>query len=469
MSGGKGNAKNGKVDYKLYGIAAVVLAAALAAAGFYGGFFSPAPAQPASGTAALPLATPEARLLLASFDSGAALTDYTLKYSANDNGAKSSYVLVKNGSSSYVGVRGAFGSMEGFFGRDNTTDIVCLAYGGAQKCAVTGNDTGMAEIAASLKILLPTSTAYLNQKDDTRKLISTGAIRLVGGMANETVGAYDTQKISYILDYSNLTVQQMITLGISPSDESLLAITDQNVEFWIDRKTGLMIKSHATYNNRGTPGFYDTEYAEAGPEPSQMPSRPGTIVSTEGFADFYARSTNDYAVRAACFAKSGSGRWACIKNIAVGKGNWEDCKLIEDQNEYEICSLIVAQETHNHLICGELPGLADECYIAVVGETGNLELCKSLGNMSLAQTCAQAAAAGKKELEEAAAEAEKLRAGRNCVDDAGCKTFGNAGQHCAPANTTGDYANETSPLFACLDGVPCGCLEGYCGFAKNES
>jgi len=155
MADGKGNSKKDGVDYKLYGIAAVVLVAVLAAAGFYGGFFSQAPAQPANGTAVLPLATPEARLLLASFDSGAALSDYTLKYSANDNGAKSSYVLVKDGSDSYVGVQGAFGSMEGFFGKDNTTDVICLTYGGAQKCAVTGNDTNMAGIAASLKILLP--------------------------------------------------------------------------------------------------------------------------------------------------------------------------------------------------------------------------------------------------------------------------------------------------------------------------
>jgi hypothetical protein len=453
----------------LYGIAAVVLVVSLAVVGYFGGFFNPHPSPPSNGTAVPPLASPEARLLLASFDSGAALSDYTLKYSADDNGAKSSYVLIKNGSDSYVGVQGAFGSMEGFFGKDNATDIACLTYGGVQKCAMAGNDTKMAEVAASLRILLPTRTAYLNQKDDTRKLISTGAITLVGGMVGEKVGEYDAQKISYTLDYSNLTVQQMVSLGVSPSDESLLAITDQKVSFWMDEKTGLMVKSHATYNNRGTPGFYDTQYSEISTAPPKMPDRPGTLVSTEAFVDFYAKSTSDYAVRAACFAKTGNEREMCIKNIAVGKGSWEDCKLIEDRGTYESCSLIVAQETHNHVICSELPTLSDECYIAVVGETANLDLCKGLRNQSLSSVCAKAAAAGKKRLEEAEAAAEKLRAARNCVDAAGCGVFGNAGQHCAPVNTSGGFANETSPLFACLEGVPCSCIEGHCGFAKNET
>ena len=452
-----------------YGLAAVVLVAALAAVGYYGGFFSPPAQPPSNGPVVLPLATPEARLLLASFDRGAALTDYSIKYSANDNGAKSSYALVKNGSDRWISVRGTFGKMAGFFGKDNSTDVVCLEYGGIEKCAMSGNNTNMADIAASLKILLPTSTAYLNQKDDTRKLISTGAIKLADGMVKEKAGEYNTQKIRYMLDYSNLTVQQMITLGISPTDESLLAITDQNVVFWIDDDSGLMVKSHATYNNRGTVGFYDTDYSEISTSAAQIPDRPGTLVSIEGFVGFYARSVEDYADRAACLSETGSARDYCFRNIAVEKKSWETCDLINSKEIYESCSLIVAQETNNHAICDALGVLSDECYIAVVGETGNFELCGNLKNQTLIPTCAEAATAGQKKMDEAAAAAEKLRANRNCATDTDCGVFGNAGQYCTPKNTTKVFANETSPLFACLDGVPCSCIEGYCGFAKNET
>ena len=455
-----------ETDPKILIFAAVVIVAALAAIGYYGNFFGGTAVQP---NPTIPLATPEARLLLASFDKGAALTDYSLKYSTNDNGVQSNYSIVKNGSDSWVGIQGAFGKMNGFFGKDNATDIVCLEYGGEVKCARTGNQSNMLEIAASLKILRPTSLAYLNQKDDTRKLIASGAIKLGPGMAKEKIGNFDTQKITYTLDYSNLTVQQMVSLGVSPNDENLLAVTDQRVTFWIDDSTGLMVKSHASYNNRGTPGFYDTEYSEAVPKGTAIPEKPGNIIVTAAFVDFYSKSTNDYAERSACLAKKGTEQDTCLKSIAANKGDWETCKLIKTPFEYESCGLIVAQETANDAICSKLTLLADDCYITVAGETGNFELCKSVKNASLSQNCIDAASAGQKKKEAAAAQAAKAYAARNCVEDKDCKAFGNAGQYCAPKNSTAYFANDTSPVYACLKGVSCGCLGGYCGFAKNDT
>ncbi|MFA6328003.1 MAG: hypothetical protein WCY41_01010 [Candidatus Micrarchaeia archaeon] len=450
-------------------IAAVVIVAALAAIGYYGGFFGSAGTPPAgNSTTTLPLATPEARLLLASFDKGAALTDYSLKYSANDNGAETNYSIIRNGSDSWVSVQGTFGKMYGFFGKDNTTDTVCLEYGGAAKCALTGNKSGMADIAASLKILRPTALAYLNQKDDTRKLIAAGAIKLDSGMQSEKVGAFDTKKIAYTLDYSNLTVQQMVSLGVSPSDESLLSVTDQKITFWIDDATGLMVKSHASYNTLGVPGSYDTEYSEISLSGSPMPAKP-SIVGSDAFVKFYSDSTTDYAERAACFAKNGSEQDTCLKSIAVNQGKWETCSLIRNQSEYESCSVIVAQETNNHVICSKLTTLADDCYIAIAGETGNFEMCRNVKNTSLSASCTEAATAGQKKQEEAAALAEKAYVAPNCVNDSGCRLFGNANQYCAPKNSTAQFVNDTSPIYACLEGVPCGCQGGYCGFAKNET
>jgi hypothetical protein len=470
MAEEKEPSKKAKASGAMYVLAAVVVIAALAMVGYYGGFFGNPPITP-QANATLPLATPEARLLLGSFDKEAELElqGYSLKYTANDNGAKSSYVLMKNGTESSASVEGVFGKMEGFFGAKNASDTVCLEYGGVLKCASVGNNSGMADIAASLKILRPTKAAYLNQKDDTRKHIYTGAIKLASGMTEEKVGAFDTQKIIYTLDYSNLTVQQMVTLGISPTDESLLATTDQTVTFWIDKKTSLIIKSHATYKNRGVAGFYDTEYAVAEPGAAQLPARPATIVATEAFVDFYTASTADYARRSACLASKGKERDSCFKSIAVEKNSWETCKLINNTLEYESCTLIVAQNTRNHVLCETLSTLSDECYIAVAGETGNFELCKNLQNKSLGGTCNQAATQGQKTMAEKEAVAAKLYASRNCEADTDCKAFGNENQYCSPKGTATPFANNTSPLYACLKGAPCGCQEGFCGFAKNET
>jgi len=260
-----------------------------------------------------------------------------------------------------------------------------------------------------------------------------------------------------------------VSLGVSPNDESLLAVTDQKVTFWIDNRTGLMVKSHASYSNRGTPGFYDTEYAVASPEAAPIPERPGTIIATPAFVEFYSSSTADYAERVACFAKKDSEQDTCLKSIAANRGDWEICKLIKTPSEYESCSVIVAQKTNNGAICGELSALADDCYIAVAGETGNFGLCRSVKNQSLSASCIEAATAGQKKMEAAAAQAAKSYAARNCGADSNCKVFGNAGQYCAPKNSTAQFAESNSTLFACLQGMPCSCLEGYCGFAKNDT
>ena len=464
----KKNADKGKMDAGAIALAAVVIIAVLAAVGYYGGFFSPA-SPPSNGTVAQPLAAPEAKLLLASFDKGAALDSYTINYTETDSGVKSSYFIVKNGSDSFVSVQGMFGRMYGYFGKDNQTDVSCLAYGGSEKCAVAGNNSDMADIGASLKILRPNPTAYLSQGEDTRKHIATGAIKITPGMQSEKIGPFDTQKISYTLDYSNLTVQQMVSLGLSPTDQSRLALTDQKVSFWIDTATGLIVKSHASYNNQGVAVAYDREYSELSTLPGAVPPKPMSVVVPAAFVEFYKQSTADYSSRAACFAQTGASKDACLKSIAANSGDWETCKLINSTSEYESCSLIVAQETNNYVICANLTKIADDCYIAVASETGNFDLCKLVKNASLSTACIDAATAGKKKAEANAAQMEAAYTGRNCAEDAGCKAAGNAHQYCVPANSTTVFANDTSPLYSCLAGAPCGCNGGYCGFAKNET
>ncbi|MFA6213746.1 MAG: hypothetical protein WC717_00525 [Candidatus Micrarchaeia archaeon] len=454
---------NGGASPKVIVFAAVVVIAAIVAIGFYSGFFGPA--EPAQPSQTLPLATPEARLLLASFDKGAALEGYSIKYMENDNGALTNYSIASKGGEGWVSIEDDASRMAGFFSANSTSDIICLEYDGVEKCAMAGTDEKMNEIDSSLRIWLLNSTTYEDGKDGTRALIAVGAVRLAPGISEEKVGAFDTQKISYTLDYRNLTVQQLVSLGFSPSDAALSIVRD--VTFWIDRKTGLVAK--ILMKEANGLGVYEREYTELSIGDVKLPGRNMTRVGAGAFVEFYTQSQEDYARREACLSLSGDDRDLCFRNNAVEKRSWEACKAISSRQIYESCSLIVAQITKNHAICGSLEALSDECYISVVGETGNAELCRNLKNSSLAPNCAQAAADGKRKADEAAAVAAKEYAGRNCAADADCKAFGNALQYCAPKNSTSQFASDSSPIYACLAGVPCGCMDGYCGFAKNET
>lgn len=457
--------KQAKTNNQSMLIAAAAVLIVLAAAFFY---FSPkaetpAPVQPAQNQ----LETASAKLLLASFEKGAAMRQYLLNYTTNENGAETRYEVSSDGTNSWVRESADFGSREGFYGADNRTDVLCLRYGGRQVCAQTGNDSDMASIAVDLKTLLPNKETFLKQQENLRKHIAAGAIKFVGEPVGEKLGQFDTKKITYTLDYRALTVQQLMAIGVQPNDPGITSITEQKITYWVDEKSGLIIKSDAIWRQNLIPNNYQTAYATVSEKP-QVPAKPDSILETRAFVRFYAESVQDYQAKLICLSQPQPERDLCFKSVAAQRNDWELCKKINDKKEYETCTVIVAQNTNNDVLCGKLEMFPDDCYIAVASKTGNFELCKLLKNQSFGENCTQAAAEGKRAEEEKELLAKKKFENANCKVDTDCKTAGNLNQYCVPKNTTGTFANETSPTLACLKGVPCLCNEGYCGFAKDD-
>ncbi len=448
-----------------YAFVAVVVIAVVALGLVYNGFFE----APQEEVETSPFELESVKLLLGSFDRGAAIQEYYLEYSANENGVVSDYFVADNSKQRWAKVSGTFGVFEGFFSSNNSTDTLCLEYGEETRCARVGNDKNALDIAASLNALFPTPQTYVDQKDQVRKLISAGAIVVSPDVVDETVNGFDAQKIGYSLDYQNLTVQDLLSLGLSPNDPSLYTVTDQKVLFWIDKATGLVIKSNASFKENLVPLFFETEYQVVELQDPQVPEAPEAIIGTQSFVLFYNQAEQDFVERRKCQNMQQPDRDLCYKSFAVQQGDWELCKLVEDVGEYEACTLIVAQSTNNYVLCSKIDDLADDCYIAVAGETGNYGLCENLKDASLLETCTQAAVEGQKKVDEAQKAFEKLMSSQNCETDLDCKVVGNSNQYCVPKNATGPFANETSPMFSCLEDVPCSCVDGFCGFVKDDA
>jgi len=461
---GKKEAKTNSSQSMLITAAAVLIV--LAAAFFY--FSQKATEQPAPVQLAQnQLETASAKLLLASFEKGAALEEYLLNYTTDENGAETRYEVSSDGINSWVRESADFGSREGFFGKDNATDVLCLKYGGRRVCAQAGNDSDMASIAVDLKTLLPNKETFMKQQENLRKHIAAGAIKFESEPVSEKLGQFDTRKITYSLDYRALTVQQLIGIGVQPNDPGITSITDQKVTYWIDKKSGLIVKSAAAWRQNLIPNSYQTAYDTVSETP-QVPAKPDSVLETRAFVRFYAESVQDYQAKLICLSQPQPDQDLCFKSIAAQRNDWELCKKISGKKEYETCTVIVAQNTNNDVLCGKLELLSDDCYIAVASKTGNFELCKLLKNQSLGENCTQAAAEGKRAAEEKDLLTKKKFENANCKIDTDCRLAGSASQYCVPKNTTGTFANETSPVVACLRGVPCMCDEGYCGFAKDD-
>ena len=418
-----------------------------------------------------PLELPSTKLLLGAFEKGAALETYNLAYTANENSAKTAYRMINGGNASWVSVEGDFGMLQGFFQKgENNTSIttMCLTYENETLCALEKNVTGAPEIAASLKVLFPEKETYRAQKSNIGKLVALGAITMDSQVSEAKVGQFETQLVTYSLDYKKMTVRQLQELGMSPDDPVITAVTDQRVSFWIDRKTGLAVKSRATYLENGAPRGYETEYSKFETSAGEMPAVPEEVESATSFVRFYQNAEKDYTEKTACYSQPASEQDSCFKSVGASKKRWEICKLIKDKGTYESCTLIVAQGTNNHVLCSKLETLADDCYIAVVSETGNYELCKNLKNTSLGESCNAAAVDGLKKMQEKNDALRRLVERKHCDLDADCKITGSVWQYCVAKNNTGPFANTSSTIFACLKDVPCGCTKGLCEFKKTD-
>jgi hypothetical protein len=459
-----GQLKGKSLDAKLVILVAAVVLLLLAGAGYYFGYFGKAPpAQANPGGQASELA------FLAAMDKEAQMDSAHLQYDDIENGFDIRYEIQKTPNMSWVEERGDYGSLEGFFGQDNGTDVVCLTYLNKTKCTKASNNTNVAEIASRLKTRLPSASAANANKQLVERLIGAGAIRFSDEAADETIGPFETKKYTYTLDYKNLTVQALISLGVSPNDQTIYSVANWTVSSWVDKKSGRLVKSETKYAQGGAPYSFSRVFSILEVPGGEPPAAPEAVITASSFSGFYQSAEEDYMKKRACLAGPPAEKNTCLKSLAVENSDVAICEMIPDDVERGRCILVVAQTTKDAALCQKAGSMSDDCYMAVVSEIGEEELCKKLKNSSLAAKCYEAKLLGELAVAEKKAERERLLAGRNCANDSGCYPAGRSGQYCAPTSNKGPFADETALQYACLKGVPCGCVEGYCRFKTSEN
>lgn len=417
-----------------------------------------------------PLETEAAKLLLSSYDASMALSTYSLNYSTDEDGATSQYLLMDSGTGRFARVEGGFGAVEGYFAVGNETeDIACLGFRNQTKCTKVGNDTDTRGVADNIAGLFLSKSQRAEKKEFMRMLIEYGAAKPSKEVADEKVGPFEAKKASYSLSYKNVTVQQLLAMGISPDDQSIYAIDNYVMTFWVDKKTGLLVKSRETYSVEGASHVFATEYSGISLSAPQLPEKPAALSTPAEFLLFYSKSAQEYTSDMKCRALPKSEQDSCFKALAYERRDPEICGRISGKDLYENCVLILAQRSTSDLLCERLDTLKDECYIAIVAETGNADLCKKVQNQSLIEACADAVAAGMRKMDDVNQELLRTVSKQNCASGNDCMVAGKFGEFCVPKNTTLLPINENSLFYGCYANLSCGCSGGYCGFAKNES
>ncbi|VVC01686.1 Uncharacterised protein [uncultured archaeon] len=454
------------MDGKILAIA--LLACALLLFGCSGSQSQQQPAQqPAANQS---LAQKEAAtLLLSSFDRGAALSSYSLAYTDSQGNRSSSYEIISNSTDSYVSISNELGKYEAFFHANESQNQICFTNKESQTaCTLVVKNESTEQNANNMKAYLISAKSYLDEKSQTQRLINYGVIRFTGPVADEQAGAFSTKKVQYTLSYGNLTVNQLSSIGISPSSPEL-AYTNQVITYWFDRQTGLLVKGKISYSDAGQDVSFQREFTriQAGSATLQQPAAP---LSTKAqFFNFVSKAEKDYTEMAACASKQGAEQDTCYKTAAVNNNDASICTKISNTTAAEQCVVAAAQATADASLCALLPSLSDDCYIAVAGENGDSNLCKSLKNTSLGSDCIAAAASGKQKQDELEQQKQQQENAHNCALGADCETAGNANQYCIPRNSNLTLPINNFSTYACLKDVPCGCNAGFCAFAKNET
>ncbi|MCX8174669.1 MAG: hypothetical protein N3E51_00485 [Candidatus Micrarchaeota archaeon] len=428
-------------------------------------YLNPQKAQDGKGTAALQAESPAAKLLLSAYDKGAGVGAYAMNYSLKDEQGEVFYFVSSNGTHGYVmESRPIFGVSEGWFGKNESQDILCLRNRGDYYCAVVGVNAEAKKIAASLKAWLPNREVFAAQKKAFEKHIQAGALAFKGEIVEEKVGGFDARKIVYETRYGDLTVRQLSELGISPDATP----QEREVTYWIDKATGMIVKAAVVVEVNGVPyGISETTYYSIEPK-ARIPPAPEPATTTAGFVQMYKVVARNYLDVTGCLSLGRNESWQCLKNLAVEKRSWDVCKFIKNTDVYEQCTMIVAHDTYNEVLCGKLTKYADDCYISVVSVKGNFEACRLLKNQSLMEACSAAAARGKKLQDERLEQLRRLEASKNCKTDADCFVPASASHLCVPKNATAPFG-EAGPYAKCFENLPCGCQDGFCGFVKNET
>ncbi|MEM4633575.1 MAG: hypothetical protein QW275_00285 [Candidatus Anstonellaceae archaeon] len=440
--------------YILYGLAAAVVVF------FTVIFFAQAPNQAASS------GSQAAELLLSAYEKGEQISTYQFEYSQGSEGEMSNYLLANDGEKSFVRVEGSFGAIEGYFFQ-GTPQVICLTYEEKKQCGEVGNHTGLNELASNLKAIFPSKSAYQQQRKLFENLIKFGAIRFEGEVVSDYVGTLSAKKISYFLNYRNLTVQQLALLGITPSSLEGLQ-KEQRVSFWIDDESGLIARTLADYEENGKIKSYETIYRKIDLSAPEDISIPNSTISPSRFYQFYVQSKEDFLAKERCRLAEEKEQPVCYRNLAYQKKDANVCRMISDLQEQEVCKLIIAQQTIDGNICGTMQIYADDCYINVAGQSGKAEICEKIANKSRFEECINASVIGHRKLEEQRLREEQAKLPQNCLVDEDCKVYGGSGQFCAPKNTTEVFGNETTEFGVCYAAIPCGCVEGYCKFKKDE-
>jgi hypothetical protein len=317
-------------------------------------------------------------LLLKGLSFGTGQVNYVYAYNVVSDGYNTSYVLTKNGNDSLIAVQDPLSTKEVYFLSNDT--ILCMTYEGAENCASVQNQSLLANYLELLHVQFFNDALIRDNKNDLSYLVSNGYIKLNPILTNDSVNGNPCTEITYVLDYTNISVAEAAHFGVSATTPKVF-----NWSMCVGSSTGYPWEKSFNYTYDAMLQTYTVDMVSYNPLPPVIvvPKNLSGDVITPLLAEMGQQEQ-----LADCYTtKQGEPLDTCLANFALTNRQPAICQstgALVDR-----CLFTIVQLTNDANICPTILSqpYKDDCYIELAGFYKNSSWCADLQNASNMAQC----------------------------------------------------------------------------------
>lgn len=349
----------------------LLVTAVLAVVAFYI-VFTTETAQPSADSSAANA------LLIKSAGFGRGLKDYVFSYTELADGYKTTYVLIRSGNSSLVEIQNPL-SMKRVYLLPNDT-ILCIKYPINETCSRITNNPELQNYINFVKSKFFNDTLIDRAVDNMEELIRKGYLITKPQIENVTSGLNPCSRVNYIIDYSNITVEEAARYGIGPQSPKLYRLSR-----CIEPQSGLPYETTLDYNDKGLNHTKVTRVIlfRNVTAPIEAPT-----TSNGNAVEIFEKEREQQVKLATCHTdKSGEEREKCVADIALNLRRKDICELAGARRDR--CLVAIVPLTKDQTICMAVANASfrDDCYIELAGAYKDIVYCNKVVNTSKLEFC----------------------------------------------------------------------------------
>lgn len=327
--------------------------------------------------APVPDSTEAEKLLMKNAAFGKGMGDYAYSYSDISDGYKTTYTLISHGSERLIDIQNPLSTKKVYFLGNDT--VFCIRYPVNESCTSVEGDSEMKNYVDFARTKFFNDTLIDRSKNNLEYLLKEGYLSLAQETENETVGTRECTRVRYVIDYSNLTLDEAAKFSIgsdSPKAFRLSVCLDGD---------GATVESTLDYSdNKGTNHSRVTRMVSIKNFSAaiESPTLQGDAVSV------FRREREQQVKLATCHTdKSGAAREECVADLALILKRKDLCDLAGSLRDR--CLVSIVPLTKDQTICPAVSGQSfrDDCYIELAGALKDSSFCQMLKNESKNDLC----------------------------------------------------------------------------------